>query len=106
MVAGLGTHMAQVSRNRCAKFEEPPPHGLIGDVQTSLCKQILYISKAQSEAGIEPNGVANDGRWKAMVFKADVLHLGRLIQRAERGAAVSALEDVLLISGAGRLDGL
>jgi hypothetical protein len=72
------SHVAQVSSNRPAKFKEPAPHCFIGDIQTTLCKQILYISKAQSEPGVEPNGVANDVRWKAMAFKADFLHPARL----------------------------
>ncbi len=37
-------------------------------------------SIAQSEPGIEPNGVANDFRWKAVALKADVTHPNRLLQ--------------------------
>ena len=62
MVAGLGTHMAQVSRNRCAKFGEPASYALVGNVQAPLRKKILHISVAQSEPSVEPNGVANDVR--------------------------------------------
>jgi hypothetical protein len=70
--------MAQVSINRCAKFEEPAPYGLRGDIQPTLRKQILHIPKAQCEPGVEPNGVANDIRWKAMTLEGDVAHLERL----------------------------
>ncbi len=82
MVAGGGTHMAQVSRNWCAKFEEPPPYALVGDIQPTLRKQIFHISIAQCEPGIEPYGMANDFRWKAMAFKAYFLHLDRLRRSA------------------------
>ena len=35
---------------------------------------ILHISITQSESGIEPDGVANDFRWKTMALEGDVLH--------------------------------
>ena len=62
MVAGRWAHMTQVLSNRRTKFKEPAPYALVGNVQAPLCKQILYISKAQSEPGVELNGVANDVR--------------------------------------------
>jgi hypothetical protein len=39
---------------------------------------ILHVSIAQREAGIEPNGMANDVRWEAVALKADFVHLDRL----------------------------
>jgi hypothetical protein len=83
MVAGLGTHMAQVSSNRPAKFEESAPHGFVRNIQAPLGKQIFHISVAQSEPGVEPNGVANDVRWKSVTLKADVVHPARLHRRAD-----------------------
>ena len=62
IVAGCWSHTTQVSRDRRTKFKEPAPYALVGNVQAPLCKQILYISKAQSEPGVELNGVANDVR--------------------------------------------
>ena len=57
-VAGRWPHMTQVASNRCAKFEEPASDALVGNIEAPLGKKILHISKAQSEPGIEPNGVA------------------------------------------------
>ena len=78
MVAGRWSHMAQVSSNRRTKFKEPAPYALVGNIQTPLRQKILHISIAQCEPGIEPYDMANDFRWKAMAFKADIVHLGRL----------------------------
>ena len=78
IVAGRWSHMAQVSSNRRAKFEEPAPYALLGNIQAPLRKRILHISITQSEPGIEPNGVANDVSWKAVAFKANVVHPKRL----------------------------
>ena len=58
IIAGCRSHMTQVSSNRPAKFEEPASDAHVGNIEAPLGKQILNISKAQSEPGIEPNGVA------------------------------------------------
>ncbi len=78
IVAGRWSHMAQVSSNRRAKFEEPAPYALVGNIEAPLGKQILHISKAQSEPGVEPNGVANDVRWKAVACERNGSHLDML----------------------------
>ena len=44
---------------RDPEFDEPSAYRFIGNIQTPLRKQILHISIAQSEPGVEPNGV----RW-------------------------------------------
>jgi hypothetical protein len=59
-------------------------HGLVRNIEASLCKQILNVSIAQSEAGIEPNGMANDVRCEAVALKADFVHLDRLPQMPVR----------------------
>ena len=76
--------MTQVSSNRPAKFEEPAPYGFIGNVQSPLGKQILYVSITQSEAGVEPYGVANDVRWKAVALVGDGSHPDMLYGRGDR----------------------
>ena len=60
------------------KLEEPAPYALVGNIQTSLRKEILHIPIAQSEPGVEPNGVSNDFRWKAVTFEGDGVHPKRL----------------------------
>ena len=57
-----------------------PASAFVGNIKAPLRKQILYISIAQSEPGIEPNRVANNIRWKSMASKRDVIHLDRLSQ--------------------------
>ena len=37
-----------------------------GDGDPALGKEVLYISKAQTKAMVEPNGVADDLRWKSI----------------------------------------
>ena len=71
IVAGRWSHRAQVSSNRLTKFKKPASHGFVRDIEASLCKKILHVSIAQSEAGIEPNGMANDVRWESVALKAD-----------------------------------
>ena len=71
---------AQVLSSWRAKIGKPAPHALVGNIQAPLRKQILDVSIAQSEAGIEPNGMANDARGKSVALKADVVHLDRLPQ--------------------------
>lgn len=83
-VAGRRSHMAQVSSNRRAKFEEPAPYALIGNIQAPLRKQTLHISIAQSEPAIEPNRVANYFRGESVTLKADIVHLDRLPQMPVR----------------------
>ena len=78
VLARKGPHGAQVSGNRRTKLEEPAPYALVGNIQTPLRKEILHISIAQSEPGIEPNGASNDFRWKAVTFEGDGVHPQRL----------------------------
>jgi len=84
MVAGGWSHPTQVSSNRRAEFKKPAPHALVGNIQAPICKQILHISIAQSEPGIEPNSVANDVWWKSVTLKADFVRLDRLPQMPAR----------------------
>jgi hypothetical protein len=57
--------------------------------EASLCRQILHVSIAQSEAGIEPNGMANDVWWEAVALKADFVHVDRLPQMPVRVISVN-----------------
>ena len=88
IVAGRWSHMAQVASDRGTKFEEPAPYALVGNIEAPLGKQILHISKAQSEPGVEPNGVANDVRWKAVTSEGDGSHPDMLYGRGDRRQGV------------------
>ena len=103
IVAGRWSHRAQVSSNRLTKFKKPASHGFVRDIEASLCKQILHVSIAQSEAGIEPNGMANDVRWEAVALKADFVHLDRLPQMPVRVRHVIVTMPTDLIHNAGAL---
>jgi hypothetical protein len=48
------------------ELSEPLSNGLVGDYDPALCQQILNISEAQAKSMIEPNGMADDIRWKSM----------------------------------------
>ena len=66
IVTGRWSRVAQISSNWRTKLQKPTAHGFVGDVQSSFRQLILYVSKAQSEARVEPICVANDVRRKSM----------------------------------------
>ena len=70
--------MSQVSGNRRTQFDQPAAYPLLGNIRASLPKEILHIPIAHSEPGMEPNGVSNDARCKAVTFEGDVVHPKRL----------------------------
>jgi hypothetical protein len=84
VVSGGRSHPTQVLRDWCAEFEKPAPYGFVGDVEAPLRKEIPHISVVQSEAGIEPNGMANDSWWKSVALDAVVVHLDRVPQMPVR----------------------
>ena len=49
-----------------SEFLTPIADRFVGDKGSSLCKQVFYVSKAQGEPMVQPNGVTDDFRWKAM----------------------------------------
>jgi hypothetical protein len=61
--------MRQFSGERGPELQDPPPHGLVRDVQPPLGEQILNVAKAKSEPEIEPDGVSNDLRRELVARK-------------------------------------
>ncbi len=49
-----------------SEFLTPVSDRFVGDKDSSLCKQVFYVSKAQGEPMVQPNGVTDNFRWKAM----------------------------------------
>ncbi len=49
-----------------AKLHAPEPNRLIRDDDAALGEQAFHIAEAQREPMVEPDGMANDFRWKAM----------------------------------------
>ena len=48
------------------EFQDPSSNYLIRDVETTLGKQVLNVPIAQRETAIEPDGMLDDDRWKAV----------------------------------------
>jgi hypothetical protein len=57
-----------------SEFQNPQPYSFVIDINTALCEQVLYISEAQSEAEVEPNGLPNNVGVKAAALVRDFLH--------------------------------
>lgn len=74
-IARCRPHTAQIPIDRGTKLDNPVPRLFIGNI-----KSLLRDSIAQSELGIEPNGMANDIRCKSMASKGNVTHTDRLSQ--------------------------
>ena len=52
------------------KLQTPLADGFIGDVDTAFEQHLLHIAIAQGEAIVEPDAMADDLAWKAVVFVA------------------------------------
>ena len=66
----------QITGDRPTKLQKPAPDSFIGNIQTTLCERILNIPMAQSEARIEPYGMADNLRREARALEGNVLHAG------------------------------
>ena len=49
-----------------AELLTPLSDGLVGDYYPSLCQEIFDITEAPAEAVVEPDGMADDLRWKSV----------------------------------------
>ncbi len=58
----------QPSSILCTKFDAPEPDSLAADGNASLGQKIFNIPVAEIESMVEPNGIANDVRWKSVTF--------------------------------------
>ena len=85
-MAGSGSPRAQLSDNRRTLFEKLAPYALAGNIKTAFREEILHISIAQSEPGVEPYGVSNDVWWKAVTFEGDGVHRRWLHRNPDRGS--------------------
>jgi hypothetical protein len=57
-----------------SELQNPAPHGLVGDIQSALGEQILYVAIAQGEAKVEPHRMLDDNRRKAVASIRDCCH--------------------------------
>ena len=71
------------------EFQDPSSNCLIRDVETTLGKQVLNVPIAQRETAIEPDGMLDDDRWKAVTTVGYVAHPETLKHRPCRSHAVN-----------------
>ena len=72
-----------------AEFQDPSSNCLIRDVETTLGKQVLNVLIAQRETAIEPDGMLDDDRWKAVTTVGYLAHPETLKHRPCRSHAVN-----------------
>ena len=71
------------------EFQDPSSNCLIRDVETTLGKQVLNVPIAQRETAIEPDGMLDDDRWKAVTTVGYLAHSKTLKHRPCRSHAVN-----------------
>ena len=71
------------------EFQDPSSNCLIRDVETTLGKQVLNVPIAQRETAIEPDGMLDDDRWKAVTTVGYLPHPETLKHRPCRSHAVN-----------------
>jgi hypothetical protein len=69
-VAWLRASVPQLVSVVLPKLQTPLPDGFMSDVDTALEHDLLHIAIAQGEAVVEPDAMANDFAWKAVIFVA------------------------------------
>ena len=73
------------------EFQDPSSNCLIRDVETTLGKQVLNVPIAQRETAIEPDGMLDDDRWKAVTTVGYLAHPETLKHRPCRSHAVNVM---------------
>ena len=71
------------------EFQDPSSNCLIRDVETTLGKQVLNVPIAQRETAIEPDGMLDDDRWKAVTTIGYLAHPETLKHRPCRSHGVN-----------------
>ena len=66
--------LPEIARDHAAELQEPTPDRFIRCIDPTFGKQFLYVTEGQREAGVEPDGVKNDRRRKAMTLERDRSH--------------------------------
>ena len=78
-VTQFALSLFQSSRRGRAKFQAPPPDRFVGHNDTPFGQQFFHFAEAETEAMVQPHGVANDvGRETvALVANGSSLHTGQ-----------------------------
>src|SRR5436189_16725 len=75
MPEGGAVRARLVSRHRLRReFQHPAAHRLVRDIEPALGEKLLDIAVAQGEPEIQPDGVLDDDRGKAMAAVRDIGH--------------------------------
>ena len=65
-IARPRTNLPQPPCNHRLEFQHPAAHALVGDIEPALGKQFLDVAVAEREAQVEPDGMLDDNRRKAV----------------------------------------
>jgi hypothetical protein len=65
---------AEISGDRRPEFQNPSTDGFIADFQSSFRQQILDVPIAHGEPKVEPDGMPDDVRRKAVMGVGDAFH--------------------------------
>ncbi len=79
------------------EFQDPSSNCLIREVETTLGKQVLNVPIAQRETAIEPDGMLDDDRWKAVTTVGYLAHPETLKHRPCRSHAVNVTMPMRLL---------
>ena len=85
------------------EFQDPSSNCLIRDVETTLGKQVLNVPIAQRETAIEPDGMLDDDRWKAVTTVGYLAHPETLKHRPCRSHAVNVTMPVAAFTASTRI---
>src|SRR5215471_15124851 len=70
LVPWLGASTLQLIGVVLPKFPTPLADGLVRHIDAALAQEFLHIAVAQGEAIVQPDPVAEDFAWKAVMFVA------------------------------------
>ena len=88
------------------EFQDPSSNCLIREVETTLGKQVLNVPIAQRETAIEPDGMLDDDRWKAVTTVGYLAHPETLKHRPCRSHGVNVtMPAASLAKAQGKLPG-
>ena len=93
------TAPSQSPGDRRSEFEHPTANALVGNVEPALGKQLLNIAIAQAEPEVQPDGVLDNDRRKAMPAIGDRNHDRTLPLGPPSSQAVTLTGPDGLISG-------
>ncbi len=72
--ARLRPSLAKVARDQAAKLQEPPSNCFVRSIDATFGEHFLDVAERQGKAGVEPDGVDDHRRRKAMALERYWLH--------------------------------